>query len=138
MTRFNPFLMMSFFVIVFGGCASNEFERKLVYCSWSQDDSRWPVHKTNKRNYFIASALGAQDAAYQELTGGPPKFVRSWDIEGHLIEVQSNSYGIVAAFDTYSSCYLTPLGYSMRKVGKYTIDELIKNNFIDPNKFKKP
>ncbi len=110
--------VMSILIISLVGCASNEIEKQVAYCPWSQDDSRWPVHKTNTRNYFIASALGAQDSAYKELTGGVPKLERKRDIAGHIIHVQSNSFGIVFAFDTFSNCYLTPLAYSARKVGR--------------------
>lgn len=114
----NTKLLMIPLMILLGGCASNEIEKELVYCPWSQDGSRWPVHKTNTRTYFIAAALGANESAYNELTGGVPKLERKRDIEGHIIHVQSNSFGIVLAFDTFSNCYLTPLAYGVRKVGR--------------------
>jgi len=106
------------FAILLGGCASTEIERPLAYCAWSQDDSRWPLHKTNMRNYLIASALGAQESALKELTGGTLKFERKRDREGHVIEVKSNSFGIISAYDTLANCYLTPLAYSTKKVGR--------------------
>jgi hypothetical protein len=118
----TPFLLTS--------CASNKAPEKLVYCSWSLDDSRWPTHQTNTRNLFFAAAMGLNEIALRELTGGEPKFERRWDNQGHLIEIQSNSNGIVAAFDTRASCYLTPKAYGMRQVGRYTYDDLIRLNFI--------
>jgi hypothetical protein len=115
---------------LFASCATNKAPDELVYCPWSQDDSRWPKHQTNTKNFFWAAAMGLNEIALRELTGGEPKFERRWDNQGHLIETQSNSSGIVAAFDTRASCYLTPKAYGMRQVGRYTYDDLIRLNFI--------
>ncbi len=116
--------------LLFSSCATRQYTDELPYCSWSQDGSRWPTHQVDTKNFFIATALGLNEQANIALTGGVPKFESLWDIQGHLIEIKSNSNGIVGAIDTQASCQLTPNAFNGRQVGRYKYDELIKLNYI--------
>jgi len=117
------------------GCASNPPSNAETrsYCYWSQDESRWEkiTQQPNLSKAIVAKLFDSPDAA-SYATGGFVKNDMVYDIKGHVINVETNFFGVIRAKDVTAQCDLTPKSYWDLSVGVYDYQQLVAMKVIKP------